>query len=216
MRPELKAPDELLTPMEELLSLLAERGVSKVEVFPYHRPGEQPYWLCFLFMNGQRHSVGTPDLRHLPLADQAPDLLRQLRQFKATSLLERFQALTARVSLLTAGWEQEHAVREFLENEKRIEAEERDPEGLLPLLDSFLKMDAEELTTLQAEVEASGAADQMRLFAHGEAAEPQGLEPPSSSYICRHCDAVVFVRGLRATPPAQQYCQRCAPSKAGR
>jgi hypothetical protein len=141
-----------------------------------------------------------------------PELLRQLRQFKAASLLERFQTLTARVSVLEADREREQAVREFLEDEKRIEAEERDPHGLLPLLDSFLNMSTEELTNLQAEVEVSGAADQMRLFAHGKAAEPEGLEPPSISYICRHCDAVVFVRGLRATPPAQQYCQRCAPS----
>jgi hypothetical protein len=216
MRPKLTAPDELSAPLTELLPHLAQRGVSKVEVFPYRRHGEQPYWLCFLFINGQRHSVGTPDLRHLPLPGQVPELLRQLRQFKAASLLERFQALTARVSVLEADREREQAVREFLEDEKRIEAEERDPHGLLPLLDSFLNMSTEELTTLQAEVEASGAADQMRLFAHGEAAEREGLEPPYSSYVCRHCDAVVLMRGVRPTLPAQQYCKRCAPLKAGR
>jgi hypothetical protein len=82
MTPELVAPEELRGQLLELLPRLAAQGVRKVHAFSDHRPGEPPHWVCFLFVQGRRRSVGTPDLRGIPLADQVPDLLRQLRGFE--------------------------------------------------------------------------------------------------------------------------------------
>lgn len=81
MRPILVAPEELRPQLDKVLPWLVEQGVDKVEVFADQRPGESPFWVCFLFRHGRRHSVGTTDLRDLPLADQVPDLLRQLEAF---------------------------------------------------------------------------------------------------------------------------------------
>lgn len=191
---ELIAPDELREQLRVVLPRLAKERVSKLHAFADSRPGEPPFWCCFLFVDGRRHSVGTPDLRELPLADQVPNLLHQLRQFHPTTLPERFLALTAVVAAMTTDEEREKAIRDFIDEERRIEVEHGDPQGLLPLFDhleaKFLHKrysvsDDElvervrnapdmggttlvELTALQREVEDSGAADQLRLFTRGE------------------------------------------------
>lgn len=82
MAPEIIAPEELRVQLLELMPRLASQGVQKVHAFSDHRPGEPPHWVCFLFVQGRRRSFGTPDLRDIPLADQVPDLLRQLRSFE--------------------------------------------------------------------------------------------------------------------------------------
>jgi hypothetical protein len=82
-------------------------------------------------------------------------------------MLERFDALCRELQGITDDGERARLVEDFVGAEavrKRIE-EIRDPQCLLPLLDSF--MHADELTQLQAEVEDSGAADQLRLFTVG-------------------------------------------------
>lgn len=81
MSPELVVPEELRSRLELLLPKLAEQHFRKVEVFSDRRPGERPFWVCFLFRDGRRYSLGTPDIRDLSLADQVPDLLRQLEAF---------------------------------------------------------------------------------------------------------------------------------------
>lgn len=89
VRPDLVAPEELRSRLELLLPKLAEHHVCKVEVFADRRPGEPPFWVCFLFRHGRRHSLGTTELRDLPLDDQVPDLLRQLQAFDLPSKTNR-------------------------------------------------------------------------------------------------------------------------------
>jgi len=71
-------PIELVEPIAALLPGLVAKGARRVEVFSYARLGEPPYWLAFIFDDGERHVVGTPDLRNVPLTDQVADLVLQL------------------------------------------------------------------------------------------------------------------------------------------
>jgi len=75
---ELQVPAELAPEVSALFPGLVQRGAQRVSVFDYRRTGEPPYWLAFIITSEGRHGVGTPDLRDMSLADQAPDLLRQL------------------------------------------------------------------------------------------------------------------------------------------
>jgi hypothetical protein len=85
MSPEpivLEAPAELRPTLEPLLSKLAGQGVERLVVFSYSRPGEPQFWTAYLFIEGKRHSLGTPDLLTLPLDAQVLDLVRQLETFR--------------------------------------------------------------------------------------------------------------------------------------
>ena len=53
--------------------------MAEVRAFAYHRPGEQAYWLAFAYVDGARKVVGTPDLCHLPMAEQAPVVVQRLQ-----------------------------------------------------------------------------------------------------------------------------------------
>lgn len=75
---DVQAPPELAAPIAALLPALAAKGVRRLEVFSYRRPGEPPYWLGFILTGDGRHTVGTPDMRHLELENQLSDLIRQL------------------------------------------------------------------------------------------------------------------------------------------
>lgn len=81
MELDLQMPPELKAQVEALASLLDHRRVGRMTVFSYGRPGEPTYWLAYLFVEGTRHVLGTPDLRHRPLTEQLDDLLRQLSAF---------------------------------------------------------------------------------------------------------------------------------------
>lgn len=75
---QLHVPMELVEPLSSLFPSLVAKGARRVEVFSYRRPGEQPYWLVFLVTADGRKTVGTPDLRHLSLEAQVPELLAML------------------------------------------------------------------------------------------------------------------------------------------
>lgn len=75
---ELQVPAELAGQLAPLFPGLVANGARRLEVFSYARPGESPFWLAFIIAPEGRHTVGTPDLRHLALEDQVPELLRQL------------------------------------------------------------------------------------------------------------------------------------------
>ena len=75
---ELQVPVELVAPVSALLPELVAKGVRRLEVFSYARPGEPAYWLAFIVAGERRYSVGTPDLRHQELAEQLADLVRQV------------------------------------------------------------------------------------------------------------------------------------------
>jgi hypothetical protein len=75
---ELQVPETFVGSVSALLPRFGELGVQRLEVFSYSRPGEPPYWLAFLITAAGRETLGTPELRHLSLGEQAPDLLRQL------------------------------------------------------------------------------------------------------------------------------------------
>jgi hypothetical protein len=77
-RVEMSVPAELTTRFAELFPTLVDRGVRRMDVFSYARPGERPYWMAFLLTEAGRHTLGTPDMRHMPLDLQAEDLARQL------------------------------------------------------------------------------------------------------------------------------------------
>jgi len=84
MSPEpivLEAPAELCATLEPLLSKLAGQGVGRLVVFSYRRAGEPEFWTAYLFVDGKRHSLGTPDLLSLPLDAQVPELVRRLESF---------------------------------------------------------------------------------------------------------------------------------------
>jgi hypothetical protein len=80
--PSLEAPEELRGALEPLLPRLAEQGVERLVVFSYGRPGEGLFWQAYLFVDGKRHSLGTPELRSTALDEQVPDLVRQLKAFE--------------------------------------------------------------------------------------------------------------------------------------
>lgn len=82
--PSLDAPAELRGTLEPFLPRLAGQGVERLVVFSYCGPGEPQFWLAYLFVDGQRHSLGTPDLRDRLLGEQLLDLVRQLEQFDPT------------------------------------------------------------------------------------------------------------------------------------
>lgn len=79
--PAFDAPDELREALEPLLPRLAGQGVERLVVFSYRRPGEAEFWTAYLFVDGKRHSLGTPDLLSLPLDAQVPELVRRLESF---------------------------------------------------------------------------------------------------------------------------------------
>jgi hypothetical protein len=81
--PELEAPAELRARLEPLLPWLGGQGVERLVVFSYCRPGEPKFWTAYLFVDGKRHTLGTPDQRDLELKEQLPHLLRQLETFQA-------------------------------------------------------------------------------------------------------------------------------------
>ena len=81
MKLDLKMPAGQAALVESLIPLLERQHVDSLSVFPYCRPGEPQYWLAFLHVAGERHAIGTPDLRHLGIEEQLEDLLRQLRAF---------------------------------------------------------------------------------------------------------------------------------------
>jgi hypothetical protein len=85
-RVELRVPVELCEPLGELLPELVKKGVRLIDVFDYHRPGEASYWLVFLMTADGRRTVGTPDLRHLSLQEQVPELLVQLANWEPPAL----------------------------------------------------------------------------------------------------------------------------------
>lgn len=87
---ELQVSVELVAQVAALLPELVAKGVRRLEVFSYARPSETPYWLAFIFDTQGRHTVGTPDLRHLPLVGQASELVRQLAEWNAGSQPELF------------------------------------------------------------------------------------------------------------------------------
>lgn len=80
---DLQMPLELKARVEALAAALERRRVGRMSVFSYGRPGEPTYWLAYLFVEGARHVLGTPDLRHRPLEEQLDDLLQQLSKFLA-------------------------------------------------------------------------------------------------------------------------------------
>lgn len=75
---ELQSPDRLVRALRPLLRKLATQGVLRLDVFRYRRPGEPWFMQAILVTAEGRDVVGTPDIRHLPLEQQVPDLLRQL------------------------------------------------------------------------------------------------------------------------------------------
>lgn len=84
MNPEtvlLEAPVGLHATLEPLLPALAGKGVKRLVVFSYRRAGEPEFWTAYLFVDGNRHSLGTPDLLSLPLDAQVPELVRRLESF---------------------------------------------------------------------------------------------------------------------------------------
>jgi len=82
-RVEMSVPVELTARLAELFPTLVERGVRRMDVFSYARPGEPPYWMAFLLTEAGRHTLGTPDVRHMSLDLQAEDLARQLDYWTA-------------------------------------------------------------------------------------------------------------------------------------
>ncbi|ANH66623.1 hypothetical protein [Mitsuaria sp. 7] len=86
--PVLKAPAWARAALEPTLDHLKGQGVSHLEVFPFHRPGERDYWLAFAFVASERHTLGTSDLRHQTLQRQLTGLASQLAEFDAKSSSE--------------------------------------------------------------------------------------------------------------------------------
>jgi len=82
----LAAPPEVAGTLSLLLPRLGAHGVDRLEVFQYGRPGEPRYWLAFLFADGRRYSLGTPELRGSPLEDQFADLMTQIADFTPRGL----------------------------------------------------------------------------------------------------------------------------------
>ncbi len=95
MEHHLKTSPELSARIRELLPTLEALGVSGLRVSSYHRPGEPEFWLAYLYVGGMRHDICTQELRHLPLAEQAEDLLRQLAGFSTTAVDERLSNMVA-------------------------------------------------------------------------------------------------------------------------
>lgn len=76
------APAELSSRLRDLVPHLQAEGVERLQVFAYGRPGEPVYYVAYLTVDGRRRTLGTPDLRHLPLERQADDLIAQLAEFQ--------------------------------------------------------------------------------------------------------------------------------------
>jgi hypothetical protein len=93
---DLKIPPGLSARIKELLPALDPRDVGMLRVASCHRQGEPENWLlAFLYVDGMRYDVDTYELRHLPLADQTKDLLRQLAEYLPTSVASRLSKLVA-------------------------------------------------------------------------------------------------------------------------
>jgi hypothetical protein len=92
----LKTLAELSARIRELLQALEARHAGILRVASCHRQGELEYWLlAFLYVDGMRYDVDTHELRHLPLADQTEDLLRQLAEFSPTTVALRLSKMVA-------------------------------------------------------------------------------------------------------------------------
>ena len=57
-------------------------SVTRISIGASNRPGEPNYWIAFVQLPEKRYGLGTPDLRHLPLEEQAPHLCAQLRELR--------------------------------------------------------------------------------------------------------------------------------------
>jgi hypothetical protein len=65
--------------LRDLVPGLGACSVERLTIASTARPGEPPYLVAFAYVDGRRHAYATPELRHLPLAEQEHDLLQQLR-----------------------------------------------------------------------------------------------------------------------------------------
>lgn len=93
MKLALKTPSELSARIRALLPALEARHVGSLRVASYHRPGESAYWLAYLYVGRLRYDIATQELRNLPLADQAEDLLRQRAEFSPTTVESRLSKM---------------------------------------------------------------------------------------------------------------------------
>lgn len=75
----ISAPHRQLPLVEPLRERLEARGVSEFRVVAFRRPGERRYWVAYAYVGAIRHVIATPDLRYLPLAAQAPQLVARVR-----------------------------------------------------------------------------------------------------------------------------------------
>lgn len=75
----MSAPYRQLPLVEPLRKLLEAHGVSELRLVAFRRPGERRYWVAYAYVGAIRHVVATPDLRHLPLAAQAQQLVARVR-----------------------------------------------------------------------------------------------------------------------------------------
>lgn len=75
---------ELTAAIQELLPALDGIKVTSVSIFPNARPGEPRFWTAYAYRDGRRNVFSTSELRHLPLAEQVPNLCEQLQTFVAS------------------------------------------------------------------------------------------------------------------------------------
>lgn len=81
MQTHIEASESVTAAVNAMLPGLESVHVSSVSVFATSRPGESEYWVSYLRIDGQRYVVATPELRNLPLDEQAEDLCRQMQEF---------------------------------------------------------------------------------------------------------------------------------------
>jgi hypothetical protein len=154
---DLKTPPELSARIKELLTTLDTRHVDMLRVASSHRQGEPEYWLlAFLYVDGMRYDMDTHELRHLPLADQTKDLLRQLAEFSPATVASR---LSKMVAALTP-----HQRRQFTSVCKLLSVL---PKSAQPIFWTSPKGSLAGLTPLEALV--AGRYREVRLSARGYA-----------------------------------------------
>lgn len=78
----LAACQDLYERIEELRPALAARRFSLDRGSRYRRAGEQAFWLAYVYVDGRRNVVDTPELRHLSFAENAEHFVRQLHEFQ--------------------------------------------------------------------------------------------------------------------------------------
>jgi hypothetical protein len=93
MELHLKTPKELSARIRDLVPALQAQRVDALRVSRYRRAGIPTCWLAFLYVGGMRYDLTTQAIRHLPLANQADDLLRQLARFSPTTVEEQLADL---------------------------------------------------------------------------------------------------------------------------